>query len=104
MVIFKAEVIDRDAEQYLMLHIQGVELNIPLTKDEPNEVKMVFNRLILQLKKERFKFEIAEKVDGDIFYNIAREYINQLNSELEVIHKELEAHSLLDAPTENTID
>jgi hypothetical protein len=99
METFKAEVVERDKEQCLMLVIKGQELIIPLTKDEPNEIKMVFNSLILQLKKSPFQISIEDREDGDIFHNIAREYINQLNTELDAIRKELEAHSLVEELT-----
>ena len=91
---FNAKVIERDNEQCLILEIKGKELIIPLTQDEPNEIKMVFTSLILHLKKGPFQISIEEKEDGDIFHNIAKEYINQLNTELDAIRKELEAHSL----------
>lgn len=96
METFKADVVERESDYYLMLNIQDAELSIPLTKDEPNEVKVIFNHLILKLKKSPFKFEISEREEGDIFYNIAKEYITQLNSELDAIHKELDANNLLE--------
>lgn len=101
METFKADVVERESEYYLTLNIKDTELNIPLTKDEPNEVKVIFNHLILKLKKSPFKFEISEREEGDIFYNIAKEYISQLNSELDAIHKELDANHLLEATTES---
>jgi hypothetical protein len=96
METFKAEVVERDKEPCLILEIKEQELIIPLTKDEPNEIKKVFNSLVLQLKKAPFQMSIEEREDGDIFHNIAKEYISQLNTELDIIRKELEAHSLVE--------
>ena len=97
MEMYKAEVIEEDSEHYLSLVIQGSVLNIPLTKDEPNEIKKVFNKLIVLLKKGQFSFSIEEKEDGDIIYNVAKEYLGQLNSELGDIYKELKDCDLLES-------
>lgn len=84
------------SEQFISLKINNSILDIPLTKDEPNEIKNVFNKLILYLKKGPFNFRMKEKEDGDLIYHVAKEYIKQLNTELSEVYKELEAHQLLD--------
>lgn len=84
------------SEQFLSLKINESILDIPLTKDEPNEIKNVFNKLILYLRKGPFNFTMKEKEDGDLIYQVAKEYIKQLNTELSEVYKELEAHHLLD--------
>ncbi|MDD5343391.1 MAG: hypothetical protein PHW12_03105 [Smithella sp.] len=70
---------------------------MPLTKDEPNEIKKVFNELILHLKEGPLNFTLKEVEDGDLIYHVAKEYIKQLNTELTEVYKELEAHQLLDS-------
>ncbi|OGU13735.1 MAG: hypothetical protein A2076_09945 [Geobacteraceae bacterium GWC2_53_11] len=65
-----------------------------LTEDLPNEIKAVFNQLILRLKMEHFNFNLAD-VDTDLFSQIAKEYIGQLNKELTTIYTELVHHGLL---------
>jgi hypothetical protein len=84
------------SEQFLSLKINGFVLNLPLTRDEPNEIKNVFNELIKHLKKGAFNFSIAEKEDGDLIYEVAKEYIKQLNKELKDVYQELEAYQLLE--------
>ncbi len=102
METYEAEVIEKDSEHYLSLDIQSNKLNVPLTKDEPNEVKKVFNELIVFLKQGLFSFSIEEKEDGDIFYHVAKEYIGQLNSELAGIYKELDDCDLLESKQSDT--
>jgi hypothetical protein len=94
MGIHEAKVIEIDKEHFLVLNTGNGDFDIPLTKDEPNIVKSVFNALLVELKKGLISFEIKVEEDGDIFYHVAKEYIAQLNSELEQIHGELIEHGL----------
>jgi len=84
------------SEHFLSLKIKDSVLNVPLTKDEPNEIKRVFNELIIHLKKGPIKFSMAEKEDGDLIYQVAKEYVTQLNKELSEVHKELQSYQLLE--------
>ena len=96
MEINNAVITTEDEEYHLDLQITGKNLKIPLTKDEPNEIKKVFNELITHLKRGQFNFVLEEKEDGDLVYHIAKEYIEQLNKELNDIYQELESYQLLD--------
>ena len=53
-----------------------------------------FNKLLLELKKGEFKFELDDDKE-DLFFHISTEYISQLNAELSSIYKELEDYDLL---------
>lgn len=97
MDTFDAEVIEIEDEYFLSLKMADGELRIPITKDEPGEIKQVFNLLILKLKRGPFNFSIKEEENGDIIYNVAKEYIGQLNSELSDIYRELQESDLLDS-------
>ena len=85
-----------DSEHYLSLKIENDVLNVPLTKDEPNEIKKVFNELIIHLKKGLLKFTMTEEEDGDLIYQVAKEYVIQLNNELSEVYQELEHNQLLE--------
>ena len=85
-----------DSEHYLSLKIENDVLNMPLTKDEPNEIKKVFNELIIHLKKGPLKFTMTKEEDGDLIYQVAKEYIIQLNNELSEVYQELEHNQLLE--------
>lgn len=96
MVIHEAIVTSIDSEQFLSLRISDANLKIPLTKDEPNEIKKVFNELITHLRKGLFKFKMEERKDGDLIYQVAKEYINQLNTDLEQVYQALKDYQLLE--------
>ena len=96
METHKALITTVDSEQYLSLKINGTQLDLPLTKDEPNEIKKVFNELILHLKKRLFCFSMEDKEDGDLIYQVANEYVKQLNKELEEVYQALGDYQLLE--------
>lgn len=92
--------INRDGEKAtLIFSLPKNNLEIVLTEDKPNEVKKVFNQLILELKKGEFQFEL-EDTKEDLYYHISEEYISQLNSELSSIYSELEDYDLLEKTEE----
>ena len=80
----------------LIFKLDESELTISLTDDNPNQVKEVFNRLIIHLKQNKIEFELKDD-EGDLFTNISKEYIRHLNSEMANIYGELKANNLLDS-------
>ncbi len=94
METYDASVINEEDDWFLVLSINGDSLRIPLTKDEPLAIKSVFNDLILKLKEKEFEFKIQEPGD-DLFSQIAKEYIKQLNTELKSVFKELSDYGLV---------
>lgn len=78
----------------LKLSIGTEELNIVLTEDNPNEVKAVFNKLLLQLKNGEIEFDLTDDKD-DLYFHICKEYITQLNAELKSTYTELKDNGLL---------
>lgn len=94
METFKANVKSENDHQYLCLITDVGEYMIPLTDNDTQVVKDVFNKLIVRLKTSVFQFEM-EGVGNDLFSQVAMEYIKQLNSELANVRKDLEHHKLL---------
>ena len=70
---------------------------IPLSQDQPNEVKSAFNRLIVRLKSGLFRIELQEPGE-DLFSQVSKEYLKQLNSELEEVFGEMVSEGLSDVP------
>lgn len=95
MVIHEAEIAKVDKEYLLALKIPNNTLKIAITQDVPKDVQKVFNELIVILKNGVFNFELKDVDDKDIFYHVAKEYISQLNSELDDIYKEMKEYNLL---------
>lgn len=88
-----------EQEKNLCLNFDGKEFKIPLTKDEPLEIKEVFNRLIIELKKGLIQFELQDD-ENDLYHHISTEYITQLNDELKSVYAELEDYNLLEIDEE----
>ncbi len=94
MEMYKATVVKEGDNHYIKLIVKSKTLSIPMTEDLPNEIKDVFNQLILLLKTEQFNFK-CEDVESDLFSQVAVEYIKQLNKELNTVYSELSDHGLL---------
>jgi len=78
----------------LKLALGTDELKIVLTDDNPNEVKSVFNKLLFLLKNGEIEFNLLDE-GTDLYNNICRVYIAQLNSELKSTYNELRDNGLL---------
>lgn len=88
--------IKRDDENIsLILHINKNELSIDLTEENPIKIKEVFNKLIVELKKGKFQFELHDE-EEDLFTHISKEYIRQLNSEISNVYGQLKTYKLLE--------
>ncbi len=78
----------------LVFTIDGNDFKIVLTKDDPEEIKKVFNELLKKLKEGEFNFELDDS-EEDLYNEISKEYIKQLNLELITVYKELEDYELI---------
>lgn len=78
----------------LKLALGETVLDIVLTEDKPNDVKSVFNKLLEQLKKGEFEFNLIDNKE-DLYHHICKEYITQLNAELKGTYSELQANGLI---------
>lgn len=94
METFKASIIRGDQNTILALQVSENRYDITLTDDNPNNVKSVFNKLLLKLKDGVYNFELEDSTE-DLYYHICKEYINQLNTELSSTYKELKDYELL---------
>ncbi|MHA4844544.1 hypothetical protein ACX0G7_10290 [Flavitalea antarctica] len=73
----------------------GKLYEIRLTEDNPNNVKTVFNNLLIALKSKHFNFRLDDTT-GDLYFHLCKEYIAQINAELTAVHKQLVANDLID--------
>lgn len=98
METYKALINREKDKTSLSFSIGGKTLEITLTEDKPNDVKEVFNQLLLELKKCEFNF-VLEDSGEDLFHHICLEYISQLNTELSSVYKGLADYNLLEKNT-----
>lgn len=90
----KATIRREEANTYLVLEVGATPLEIILTDDNPNNIKSVFNELLVELKKGLFQFNLEDETQ-DLYHNISAEYIVQLNLEINAIFEELSDYELL---------
>lgn len=95
MVTNKATINRNDSKDSLILNVNNQALEIILTEDNPNNVKAVFNSLLKELKKGFFIFELDDSSE-DLYYNICKEYVTQLNTDLKSVYDELSDYELLE--------
>jgi len=88
-----------EARTLLVFTMNGNTYEIVLTEDKPNEVKSVFNKLISELKKGQFNFELDDDQE-DLYHHVCIEYIKQLNADLSSVYQELEDYELLEEEEE----
>ena len=93
METLKSRIHQEGKEHCLELELPTGVARIPLTEDKPQDVKDVFNELILLLKSGSFQFEF-ERGSDDLYCQIGEEYIRQLNSEIIIIRNELVDYGL----------
>jgi hypothetical protein len=88
METVKALVVEEDEKYFIEIAIEEEPIWIPLSEDKPNEVKSVFNKLIERMKEGAFEIEL-DQVGEDLFSQVAKEYLTQLNLEIEEVHDEM---------------
>ena len=87
----------------LIFQVNKEEFSICLSEDNPNQIKTVFNELIKTLKNGKYEFALEDSTE-DLYANICKEYIKQLNSELAIVYAQLKKYELLEKEKENDED
>lgn len=90
----KAKVVAVDDKHWLAIDSGDSEIRIPLSEDKPNDVKSAFNKLLTHLKTGVFKIEL-EGAGDDLFSQVAKEYLVQLNKEMPAIRAEMMKRGLV---------
>jgi len=94
METINAEVIEIEGKHFICIANQGDEIKIPLSDDKPNDVKSAFNKLLEWVKNGEFEI-VMDNSSSDLFSEVAKEYISQLNREIQEVHAEMENLGLL---------
>jgi len=88
METLKTTVKKEEEKRYIQIMNGEEEIVIPLTEDNPNEVKKAFNKLIKLVQVNDICLKM-EDCGEDLFSQIASEYITQLNRELKEVRQEM---------------
>jgi hypothetical protein len=94
MATHKATIERKDKSATLKLAVEKTVLDIELTEDKPNDIKLVFNKLLELLKGGVFDFSLSDDKE-DLYHHICKEYLTQLNAELKSTFQELNDNGLL---------
>lgn len=95
METINASVAQIDEKHFINIATGDAKISIPISEDKPNEVKSAFNKLITKIKEGEFQIELTEGGD-DLFYYVAKEYVTQLNREIQEVYREMEQYGLLE--------
>ena len=95
METIKAAIVNRDEKHFIQIQDGENTITVPISEDDPNVVKAAFNKLIERLRKGPFKIEL-EDVGSDLFSQIAKEYITQLNVELAGVYDEIKREGFIE--------
>lgn len=93
METVKASIEKLEEKHFIKIETEGEGVKIPMSEDRPNLVKSAFNELIARIRTGVFQIEL-EEVGGDLFSQVANEYITQLNREILEVHSEMEQYGL----------
>ena len=92
----KQAVINRQKEKTSrIIKMQSKDIEIILTDDNPNNIKAAFNELLQELKESYFNFELDDQKE-DLYFHICKEYISQLNSEINSVRSEMIDYGLIE--------
>lgn len=83
-----------DGKHSIRIHIDKASIDVPLSEQQPAAIKNAFNLLLTRLRDGgKFKIELSN-AGADLFSQVAKEYIGQLNHELLEVHAEMLKHGL----------
>lgn len=89
----KATIENHNEKYFIKINFESEDVSIPLCEDNPNAIKSAFNKIISQIKKAEFQIQL--EADGDnLFSQVSKEYITQLNREIAEIRSEMEQYKL----------
>jgi len=90
----KASIEKLGEKYFIKIKIATDEINIPMSEDKPKEVKSAFNKIIARMKDGAFQI-VLEDAGEDLFSQVAKEYVTQLNREIQEVYGEMQRHGLV---------
>lgn len=94
METIRATVEILDDKHFIKIETGDKEISIPMSEDKPNEVKSAFNEIITRIKVGEFQIKL-EEVREDLFSLVAKEYLTQLNREIQEVRGEMKQYGLV---------
>ena len=94
MVTLDATVECVEENYFLKINVEQGPVRIPLSDDNPNEVKSAFNKLIQRISIGEFTIKL-DRVGEDLFSMVANEYLAQLNREIQEVRTQMKQYNLV---------
>ena len=94
METIKANILNDKEKHFIQIQSDKNAITIPISEDDPNAVKAAFNKLIERLRAGQIRIELKD-IGSDLFSQIAKEYIVQLNAELAEVYEEMKQEGLI---------
>ena len=101
METIKARIVNHEEKHFIEIQDGENTIKIPISEDDPNVVKAAFNKLIERLRKGPFEIEL-DKDGSDLFSQIAKEYITQLNVELTEVYEEIKQEGFIEEESDDS--
>jgi hypothetical protein len=98
MVTLDATVDCVEDKYFIKISVEDGHVTIPLSDDNPNEVKSAFNKLIQRIRLGEIIIKL-DKVGDDLFSMVASEYLTQLNREIQEVRSQMKEYALVKEPT-----
>ena len=95
METIEAVVEEIDEKHVIKIGAGDDEIRIPISEDSPNDVKSAFNKLLSRIRTGVFQIELQD-VAEDLFSQVGKEYVAQLNREIKQVHGEMKQHGLVE--------
>ena len=96
METIETKVVENQEKHFIEFDLGTEKVRIPMCEDKPNEVKAAFNKLIVRAKDGEFQLELKNPGE-DLFSQVAKEYVSQLNGEIREVRKEMKRYGLIGA-------
>ena len=94
METINASVEKIEEKYFIKVEIGAEGIRIPMSEDQPNDVKSAFNKIITRMKDGVFQIALVETGE-ELFSQVALEYITQLNREISAVHGEMQQYGLV---------
>jgi len=84
-----------EGESYFIQINDKPSIRIPISDDNANIVKAAFGAILCRLRKGSIKIVLKETKE-DLFFHVAKEYLEQLNGEMLEVHAAMAEHGFID--------
>jgi hypothetical protein len=90
----EAELVTEEELYFIQINDSPL-IRIPISEDNANAVKTAFCAVLRRLRKGPMKIAL-KKTKEDLFFHVAKAYLDQLNGEIVEVHASMVEHGFID--------